>query len=144
MADNSAFYGDLERTIQRLEKLQDQATVSAIERKGLEAVAEVVTPVMRAATPVSSGKRRGTTSLPVGALKASVRARILPEENGKPQAAVVDFGRNNHIARFLDLGTATIPEKGFVRRVNEMVRAPAEAAFVEEASAETDRVLGGK
>ena len=143
MADNSAFFSDLDATIKRLDSLQDQAIITRVERKGLEAVVEVALPAVIAATPVAHG-RLGTTSLAPGELKASVRARILPEENGKPQAAVIDHGKNSYVARFLDQGTATIAATGFVRRVVDGTRGAAEAAFVEEASAELDQVLHGR
>jgi hypothetical protein len=143
---------------QLADKLEGMTTkdLPQIERAGLREVNNVVKPALIEATPVAPEEPSElSTALPVGKLKSSVRARILEPRNGLGRAAVVDFGKYNHVANWADAGHVLIRggRKGkgkvighvaafpFIRAVQDSMQAEAQEAMVIGAEKEIDRII---
>lgn len=135
------------------------ADLPQIERAGLREVNKVVKPAMAAATPIAFQiPTELSNALPTGKLRGSVRARVLEPKDGLGRAAVVDFGKANYVANFVDGGHALIkggrkgkgktighvPAYPFIRRVQDAVQDEASEAMVAGADAEVTRILNGK
>lgn len=134
--------------------LADGEQADKIQRKALRAAANVILPAMLAATPVRTDNVDGRgTSLPLGTLKKSVRARVSVPKNGNAAKAVVDFGKYSHVANFVDgghinptakRGLKHTPGTGFVRKVQDVTRDRANAAYLLTLQTEIDKALKGK
>jgi hypothetical protein len=146
---------------QLAERMEGMTTkdLPQIERAGLREVNNVVKPALIEATPVATKEPSElSTALPIGKLKASVRARVLEPKNGLGRAAVVDFGKYNHVADWVDGGHVLVKggrtgkgetighvaAKPFVRAVQDTMQAEAEEAMVAGADAEINRIINGK
>jgi hypothetical protein len=142
-------------------KLEGMTTkdLPQIERAGLREVNNVVKPALIEATPVASEEPSElSTALPIGKLKSSVRARVLEPKNGLGRAAVLDFGKYNHVAGWVDEGhllvkggrkgrgreVGHVPAHPFIRAVQDTMQAEAQEAMVSGADAEIDKVLNGR
>jgi len=130
-----------------------------IERAGLREVNKVVRPAIAAATPIAFQIPSPlSNALRTGELRASVRARVLEPKDDLGRAAVVDFGKYNYVANWVDAGHVLVKggrrDKGkeighvaafpFVRTVQDSMQAEAEEAMVAGADAEVDRIINGR
>jgi hypothetical protein len=130
-----------------------------IERAGLREVNKVVKPAIAAATPIAfQVPSELSTALRTGELRESVRARVLEPRDGLGRAAVVDFGKNSHVANWVDAGHVLVkggrtgkgkqighvPAFPFIRTVQDAIQAEAEEAMVSGADAEIDRLINGR
>jgi hypothetical protein len=143
---------------QLAERMEGMTTkdLPQIERAGLREVNAVVKPALIEATPVAPEEPSElSNALPIGKLKTSVRARVLEPRNGLGRAAVVDFGKYNHVAAWLDEGHVLVKggrtgkgqvighvaAKPFVRAVQDAMQAEAQEAMAAGAEKEIDRII---
>lgn len=121
------------------------------ERKALRAVAALIQPALKAATPEETTVP-GTTSLPRGALRAAVQSRIHIGTNGEASTLAVGFGKLGHVARFVDEGHANptahrakakrnTPAHPFVREVQETTANTAVDTYVSSMQQQIDEEI---
>lgn len=139
-------------------KLEGMTTkdLPQIERAGLREVNNVVKPALIEAAPIAEKQPSPlSTALPIGKLKGAVRARVLEPRNGLGRAAVVDFGKYNYVANWVDGGHALVrggrkgkgtvighvPAHPFIRAVQDTMQSEAEEAMVAGAEEEISRVM---
>lgn len=148
----------LDELAERLDGLKAN-DLPQIERAGLSEVNKVVKPALIEATPIAAKEPTELSkALPIGKLRESVRARVLEPRGDLGRAAVIDFGKYNHVANWVDAGHALVKggrtgkgkaighvaAKPFVRTVQDTLQTEAEEAMVAGAEAEVDRIINGR